>query len=74
MLPVVDFELQSLSTTMADKLWEKAEEASKTADLGSKPMSLKVKQGNDYVHVGDLKVGGLLEVWITHAADNFSVL
>jgi hypothetical protein len=48
MLPVVDFELQSLSTAMADKLWKKAEEASKTAEEASKPMSLTVKRGLDY--------------------------
>lgn len=62
MLPVVVFELQALSTAMADKLWKRAQAAFLGADLTAKPQGIKVDG-----------VGGLLEVWVTHAADNFSV-
>jgi hypothetical protein len=62
LLPVVSHEVASLSPSLADKLWKVAADALLCAYLTDVP-----------THLDTSNLTGLLEVWATHAADNFSV-
>jgi hypothetical protein len=62
LLPVVSHEVASLPPSLADKLWKGAADALLCADLTDVP-----------THLDTSNLSGLLEVWTTHAADNFSV-
>jgi hypothetical protein len=62
MLPVVEHEVQNLPDSMVTSFWEKASAAFQVQDRLNMPNNMDI---SDAV--------GFIEVWVTHAADNFSI-
>jgi hypothetical protein len=61
-MPVVSHKVASLPPSLEDKLWNVAAHALLCTDLTDVP-----------THLETSNLTGLLEVWTTHAADNFLV-